>query len=177
MSEHEFFSALTGSPNDLALAVQALRTSGQAFCLIGGLAVNQYTEPMVTLDADFAITAAHGAAAALRAVGFAVEEFPYSLNALLPGSRLRIQITINNRYGSFPSRAIDGTLFGVEMPIACLADVVQGKLWAATDPARRKTKRLKDELDLIRLAESHPQVFTLVPSGILPGLDEIRPKL
>jgi hypothetical protein len=60
------------------------------------------------------------------------------------------------------------------MPVACLADVVQGKLWAATDPARRASKRAKDAADLIRLAESHSQVFALVPPGTLPGLDEIR---
>jgi hypothetical protein len=177
MSDAEFFAGLTGSTCDLTLAVQALRASGQPFCLIGGLAVNHYADPVVTLDADFAIAAATGAAAALRAAGFAVEEFPHSLNALLPGSRLRIQITINNRYGSFPSRAVAGTLFGVAMPIASLPDVVQGKLWAATDPTRRRSKRTKDEADIIRLAESHPQVFDLVPAGILPGMDEIRPHL
>jgi hypothetical protein len=175
MSDHEFFSGLTGSVNDLALTVQALRATGQPFCLIGGLAVNHYSEPMVTLDADFAITSATGAVAAFQAAGFVVEEFPHSLNATLPGSRLRIQITINSRYGTFPSRAVTGTLFGVEMPIASLPDVVQGKLWAATDPHRRRSKRSKDETDLIRLAELHPQVFALVPAGLLPGLDEIRP--
>jgi hypothetical protein len=177
MSEAEFLAGITGSPNDLALAVQALRASGQPFCLIGGLAVNHYAEPMVTLDADFAIAGAAGAAAALQVVGFVVEEFPHSLNATQPGSRLRIQITINNRYSAFPARAIAGTIFGVEMPVACLEDVVQGKLWAATDPARRKSKRSKDETDLIRLAESHPIVFDLVPAGTLSGLDEIRPPL
>ncbi len=175
MTEAEFLAGLTGSPNDLALAVEALRACGQPFCLIGGLAVNRYAEPMVTLDADFAVAAATGAADALRAAGFTVEEFPHSLNAALPGSRLRIQITVNALYGSFPSRAIAGTLFGVEMPIACLADVVQGKLWAATDPARRRSKRAKDEADLIRLGELHPEVFALVPAGLVPGLDEIRP--
>jgi hypothetical protein len=41
MSEAEFLAGITGSPNDLALAVQALRASGQPFCLIGGLAVNR----------------------------------------------------------------------------------------------------------------------------------------
>ena len=177
MSEAEFLAGLTGSPNDLVLAVKALRASGQPFCLIGGLAVNHYAEPVVTLDADFAITAATGAAAALRGAGFAVEEFPDSLNAMLPGSRLRIQITMNSRYGSFPTRAVTGTLFGVELPIASLADVVQGKLWAATDPKRRRSKRTKDEADLIRLAESHSEVFDLVPAGIVVGMDEIRPQL
>lgn len=175
MSEAEFFSGLTGSDNDLRAVVDALRASGQPFCLIGGLAVNHYAEPMVTLDADFAIAAATGAAEALREAGFKVEEFPHSINALYPGSRLRIQITINNRYGGFPSRAVHGTLFGVEMPIACLADVVQGKLWAATDPSRRSTKRQKDAVDLARLAEFHPEVFAMIPVGTFPGVDEIRP--
>jgi len=174
MSEAEFFSGLTGSPNDLALTVRALRSTGQPFCLIGGLAVNHYAEPMVTLDADFAITTAAGAAAALQTAGFVVEEFPHSLYAVLPGSRLRNQITINSRYGSFPSRAVIGTLLGVELPIACLADVVQGKLWAATDPTRRTTKRQKDAVDIARLAEKHSEVFEMVPLGILQGLDELR---
>ena len=176
MSEAEFFAGLTGSPNDLALVVRALEATGHAFCLIGGLAVNHYSEPMVTLDADFAIVTATGTPAALRAAGFVVEEFPHSINATLPGSRLRIQITINSRYGPFPGRAITGVLFGVTLPIACLADVVQGKLWAATDPARRRSKRAKDEADLLRLAELHPQVFTFIPPGTVPALDEIRPQ-
>lgn len=175
MSEAEFFAGLTGSANDLALAVGALRECGQPFCLIGGLAVNHYAEPMVTLDADFAIAAAAGAPESLRAAGFEVEVFPHSLNATLPGSSLRIQITVNNRYGAFPSRAVDGVVFGVAMPVACLADLVQGKLWAATDPTRRRSKRAKDEADLIRLAELHPEVFASVPAGLIPGLDEIRP--
>ncbi len=176
MSEAEFFAALTGSPNDLALAVQALRACGQPFCLIGGLAVNHYAEPMVTLDADFAITTGTGATGAFRSAGFIVEEFPHSINATLPGSRLRIQITINSRYGAFPSRAIAATVFGVPLPVASLADVIQGKLWAATDPARRASKRTKDTADIMRLAEQHPEVFTMVPVGVLPSFDEIRPK-
>lgn len=174
MTEAEFFSGLTGSSDDLGAVVDALRASGQPFCLIGGLAVNHYAEPMVTLDADFAMASASGAADALRAAGFTVEEFPHSINAAFPSSRLRIQITINSRYGGFPGRAVTGTLFGVEMPIASLPDVVQGKLWAATDPARRRSKRAKDAADLIRLAELHPDVLELVPVGAIPALDELR---
>lgn len=175
MSEAEFFAGLTGSPNDLRVVVEALQASGQPFCLIGGLAVNHYAEPMVTLDADFALTSPVGAADCLRRAGFLVEEHPYSINAALPGSRLRIQITVNGRYGGFPARAVPGVLFGVQMPVACLPDLVQGKLWAATDPARRATKRRKDALDLARLAEACPNVFTLIPPGTLAAVDEIRP--
>lgn len=175
MSEAEFFAGLTGSTNDLQVVVEALQASGQPFCLIGGLAVNHYTEPMVTLDADFALASPLGASDCLRRAGFVVEEHPHSINAALPGSRLRIQITVNGRYAGFPSRAVPGVLFGVRMPIACLADLVQGKLWAATDPGRRATKRRKDALDLARLAETCPDVFDLIPPGTIPAVDEIRP--
>ena len=44
--------------------------------------------------------------------------------------------------------------------------VTQGKLWAYSDPSRRFSKRKKDELDLIRLAESHPELIALYPSDL-----------
>jgi hypothetical protein len=76
--------------------VGALRATGHPFCLIGGLAVNHYVEPVVTLDADFAITTGAGVAEVLRGAGFTVETHPHSVNAALPGSRLRIRITVND---------------------------------------------------------------------------------
>ncbi|MEY4327177.1 MAG: hypothetical protein RIS24_3348, partial [Verrucomicrobiota bacterium] len=120
ISEAEFFAGITGSGNDLARLVATLRSTGTLFCLIGDLAVNQYVEPVVTLDADFTITASDGVRKALEEAGFVVEAFPYSMNATQPGSRLRIQITINHRSGSFPSRAIEGVVFGVPVPVASL---------------------------------------------------------
>ena len=175
MSEQEFLAALTGHDSDLRLAVEALRAAGQPFCLIGGLAVNHYVEPVVTLDADFAIAASTGLASNLQAAGFGVVEFPHSVNAQLPGSRLRIQITVNSRYGSFPARAAEGELFGVRLPIAALEDLVQGKLWAFSDASRRASKRAKDRADLIRICEAHPRIITLIPPGLVPEVDDLRP--
>ena len=40
VSEEEFLAALTGHDSDLKMALEALRATGQPFCLIGGLAVN-----------------------------------------------------------------------------------------------------------------------------------------
>ena len=174
MSEAEFFAGITGSENDFALVIRALAASGEAFCLIGGLAVNRYAEPVVTLDADFAIAAAGGAAEALREFGFEVKEFPHSLNAQLPGSRLRIQITVNSRYACFPGRAEDWEMFGVRVPVARIEDVVQGKVWAASDETRRPTRRQKDRLDLARLAESNAEVISLIPAGLVPEVDAMR---
>src|SRR5687767_11366001 len=132
MTEGEFLAGITGSDADLKRAVAALRASGQPFCLIGGLAVNNYSEPVVTLDADFAVAAAPGIPTALQAQGFEVE-FSHSINARLPGSRLRLQFTINSHYASFPKRAVQGVVFGIAMPVAALEDVLQGKLWAFSD--------------------------------------------
>ncbi len=55
-------------------------------------------------------------------------------------------------------------------PVACLEDVVRGKLWAYDDPRRRLSKRKKDELDLIRLAEAHPELESLYPKELLEQL-------
>lgn len=175
MTEAEFFAGVTGSESDLRLAVEALKNSGQAFCLIGGLAVNHYAaEPMVTLDADFAIAAGTGLAESLHDRGFRVESFGHSINAQLPGSRLRFQVTVNSRYVGFPVRAVQGQVFGVEMPIASLPDLIQGKLWAVQDSTRRASKRAKDRADLIRLCESQPKAIALIPSGLIPEVDALR---
>lgn len=174
MTEAEFMAGVTGRSDDLARAVDALRRTGHPFCLIGGLAVNCYVEPVVTLDADFAIASGVGVAETLGRAGFIVESHPHSINATLPGSRLRIQIAINDRYAEFPSRAKEMEVFGVRIPVASLADLVQAKVWAATDPARRLSKRQKDKLDLTRICEAYPEMIGFVPVGLVPEIDQLR---
>jgi hypothetical protein len=103
-----------------------------------------------------------------------VEEHPPSLNAQLPGSRLRVQVTLDERYHAFPSRAVVAEVFGVRLPVAALGDLVQGKLWALADPQRRASKKAKDKADLIRICESHARIIPLIPPGLLPEVDELR---
>jgi len=55
--------------------------------------------------------------------------------------------------------------------VACLEDVTQGKLWAWGDPQLRLSKRKKDELDLIRLAEAWPELRAMYPREILEQID------
>ncbi len=52
------------------------------------------------------------------------------------------------------------------MKVASLEDVTQGKIWAYSDPQRRLSKRKKDELDLIRLAEAYPALKAKYPSQL-----------
>jgi hypothetical protein len=57
MTAEEVFESVTnGGASDFAVAVEILSRFGP-WCLIGGLAVNCYVEPVYTVDADFAISA------------------------------------------------------------------------------------------------------------------------
>jgi hypothetical protein len=129
----------------------------------------------VTIDAEFAIAAVSGAAQALASVGFVVEEFSHLIDLTLAGSHVHIQITVNSRYGDFPPRSRTASVLGIPIPVGAQTEVVRGKLRAATDPSLRQSKRLKDELDILRLAEAHAEVFDMVPPGLIPALKAIRP--
>jgi hypothetical protein len=161
-----------GGATDFARLIAACEAFGP-YCLIGGLAVNCFVEPVYTLDADFVVIASNLAALAthLRAQGFMTEEHPPSLNAVAPASQLHIQFPTDGRYQSVLARPVDAEVLGVQVKIACLEDVTQGKLWAYGDPRRRLSKRKKDELDLIRLAEAYPYLKTLCPDELREQLD------
>ena len=66
---------------------------------------------------------------------------------------------------------MEAEVLGVRVKIASLEDVTRGKLWAYCDPRRRLSKRKKDELDLIRLAEAHPELRSLYPRELQEQLD------
>lgn len=138
------------------------------YCLIGGLAINCYVEPVYTMDADFAVAASHLNALKqhLLELGFKVEDQEHSLNAIRTGSQLRIQFTKDPRYASFPARAEIRETLGLRLRVASLPDLVQAKIWAWSDPHRRLSKRKKDELDLIRIAERYPQHLLQLPYTI-----------
>ena len=139
-----------------------------AWCLIGGLAVNCYVEPVYTLDADIVVIASELPTIKdeLIAAGFNVEEFPHSLNAKMANSDLRIQFTLDPRYQDFVADTELHDVLGQLVPVASLANVVRGKTWAWNDAKRRLSKRKKDELDLIRIAEGYPELRDLMPEEI-----------
>ena len=93
------------------------------------------------------------------------------LSAQAPRSDLRIQFTTDERYQVFLTRAVESEVLGIRVGIASLEDVTQGKLWAFSDPRRRLSKRKKDELDLIRLAEAYPELKSCYPAELQAQLD------
>lgn len=135
------------------------------YCVIGGQAVNTYVEPLVSLDLGLVV--AVNSMEAVRAIltdPYRVEEFPHSLNVRLPGSDLRVQFQTDPRYSDFVTRSNRRSVLGMQMPVASLHDVLQGKVWAATDQSRRPSKRRKDLLDIERLVEAFPNLLSLVPA-------------
>jgi hypothetical protein len=67
---------------------------------------------------------------------------------------------------------VEAEVLGARVKIACLDDIVRGKLWAYADPKRRLSKRKKDELDLIRLADAYPSLKAGYPPEIVKQLDQ-----
>jgi hypothetical protein len=168
MTASEVYESVTGSgSSDFAILVTILNKHG-SWCLIGGLAVNCYVEPVYTLDADVVVISAALPAIKdeLIAEGFAVEEFPHSFNARMPGSDLRIQFSLDPRYQDFPKQARVAEVLGQRVPVASLDDVIRGKIWAWSDEKRRATKRKKDELDLMRILEKYPETRDSMPEAI-----------
>ena len=164
MTAQEAYELTTqGGATDFARLIQACEVFGP-YCLIGGLAVNCYVEPVYTLDADIVVvsTSLPKLSTYLREQG---------VNAQTPGSKLRIQFTTAESYQAFLGRSVEAEVLGIRVRVACLEDITRGKLWAYSDPQRRLSKRRKDELDLIRLAEAYPGLRSLYPKELIEQLD------
>ena len=167
MNEREFLNRAANGQGDFLSEVLALLETRTSFCLIGGLAVNAYAEPVVSLDMDVVVIADQlDRLVEVLQTRFAIRRFPHSVNVSSPSSDLRLQIQTDGRYQPFVARAARQRVLGYELPVAALEDVLQGKLWAYADETRRPSKRQKDLADILRLAETHPHLNEMLPEGI-----------
>ena len=164
-----FWKAVVADRTDLlGHLTEMFAAHGIRYCLIGGHAVNAYVEPLVSLDLDIVVAVEQlPAVESLLREAFLVERFPHSLNVSQPGSALRVQIQTDPRYADFVDRAAVRDVLGIPLPVTAIEDLLQGKVWAATDPSRRRSKRRKDLLDIERLIESYPQLRDRVPATVL----------
>ena len=168
MTKKEFFKAVSNGEEDvIQIFLDALSTANVDYCVIGGLAVNAYAEPVVSLDLDIVI-AINEIETACKAVEdhFKIERFAHSVNLSSNKSDLRIQLQIDQRYQDFIARAAIHHVLGYEMKVAIVEDVLQGKIWAYSDEQRRKSKRQKDLADIIRLIETYPHLVDQLPDPI-----------
>ncbi len=151
----------------LKVIFEMLRKVRAGYCVIGGLAVNAYVEPVVSLDLDIVIVAGEiEKFLLLAAKKFKVERFPHSINLTARKSDLRIQVQIDARYQEFIERAVSKKVLDRQMRVACLEDVLKGKLWAYADQKRRMSKRQKDLADIYRIVEAYPKLKKFLPKKL-----------
>jgi len=168
MTKKEFLNAVSNGKEDIIqIFLDALTTSKANYCVIGGLAVNAYAEPVVSLDLDI-IVAAENIEVVCKTIEayFKIERFAHSVNLSSDKSDLRIRLQTDPRYQDFINRATSHTVLGYKMKVASVEDVLQGKIWAYSDKQRRKSKRQKDLADIVRLMEVYPSLTDLIPASI-----------
>lgn len=169
MTAKEFLRTISNDqPDVLRLLLDILRETKSAYCVIGGLAVNAYVEPLVSLDLDIVTIAANVDAVCQMAEskGFRIERFAHSVNLSVPKSDLRVQIQTDARYQEFIASAEKRDVLGYEMFVACKEDVALGKTWAYLDSTRRRSKRQKDLTDILRLVEAYPDIAKSLPESV-----------
>jgi hypothetical protein len=169
MTGKQFYDWQTGGgTNDVMRLVDCLERADVDWCVIGGLAVNHWArQPMVTQHVDFvvAVEAVERTVTLLEEAGFRSERFDWSIN-FKGGSRVLLQLSTEEFYRDFPSRAVPADVHGILMRVASLEDTLHGKMRAWSDPQRRQSKRIKDLADIARLLEVHPHLWDLLTDDL-----------
>jgi hypothetical protein len=169
MTGKQFFDWQTsGGTNDVMRMVDCLERADVAWCAIGGVAVNHWAkQTMVTQDVDFVVAAEsiERTVSLLEEAGFCSERFAWSIN-FKGHSAVTLQLSTEDFYRDFPSHAVAADVNGILLRVASLEDTLRGKIQAWSEPARRRSKRLKDLADIARLVEAHPHLREMLPDEL-----------
>jgi hypothetical protein len=169
MTAKQFFDWQTsGGTDDVMRMVDCLERADIAWCAIGGVAVNHWArEPMVTQDVDFVVAtdAVEQTISLLEAAGFQAEAFDWSVN-FKGRSKVSLQLSTEDFYREFPTRAVAADVHGILLRVASLEDTLRGKIKAWSTLERRQSKRIKDLADIARLVEAHPELWSLLTDDL-----------
>jgi hypothetical protein len=141
-------------------AARVLRRVGVPFALIGGVAVGHHSGvPRATVDVDLAVRSNVDRsllAQAFQREGFERRgEFAHSSN-FRHRSGEPVQLAFDSEFDAMIERAEQLALADQTIPVVTRADLIAMKRRAAGDPARRRSKRLRDEADLALLEGDVP---------------------
>jgi hypothetical protein len=140
--------------------VRALDRLAAPHALVGGVAVGLRSGvPRATVDTDIAVRSAVDrqsiidalAAAGLRLTG----TFAHSLNFRHPSGE-PVQLCFDPGFDPMIDRAEPLDVGGVRIPVVTTADLIAMKERAAADPARRRSKALRDQADIALLRGDVP---------------------
>ncbi len=168
MTKKEFINLISNGYEDvIGNFLKLLDDNGINYCVIGGLGVNAYVEPVVSLDLDIVVVAEAIEKLLVKAEKFfKIERFPHSINMNTEKSDLRIQIKSDPRYQKFIHGSVIMDVMGYDMKVAAVDDILTGKIWAYLDKERRKSKRQKDLADIFRIIEKYPELKKLIPDSM-----------
>lgn len=136
----------------LVEAARILDGAGVGYALIGGVAVGVHSgTPRATLDVDLAVRSTIDrrlVVNALTQAGFTLSgEYPHSVNLRHPGGE-PVQLAFDTRFDPMIERAESLSVSGYDVRIVCKDDLIEMKRQAAADPARRRSKALRDQADI-----------------------------
>lgn len=157
-------SALPDKLSAIRAAVAVFQRHGASYALIGGVAVGVRSGvPRATLDIDFAIPTALDRAPLVQefvAEGFQPRgQFAHSLNFVHPSGE-PVQLAFDVEFDAMIARAELVDLGEQQLRVVTKDDLIAMKRRAASDPARRRSKALRDQADIALL------------EGDVPGEDE-----
>ena len=154
-------SSLPDKLGALRAATSALSTARVGHALIGGLAVGIRSGiPRATLDIDFAVPSGSDRAALgkiLVAASFQlIGSFAHSIN-FKHDSGEPLQLALDPAFDAMIERAEPLTVGSFTVHVVTKADLLAMKRRAAADPARRRSKALRDVADIALLEGDVPE--------------------
>jgi hypothetical protein len=144
----------------LADVVRALDGLGARYAVVGGVAVGiRSGVPRATIDTDVAVrSTTHREAivaafseGGLRHTGTHAHSINFRHRSGEP-----VQIVIDPEFDAMIDRAEPLDLGGIRAPVVTTADLIAMKERAASDPARRRSKALRDQADVALLRGDVP---------------------
>lgn len=175
MTAKQFYDWQTcGGTDDVMKLVSCLEKADIEWCVIGGIAVNHWAEhPMVTQDVDFVVAtqSIDRAVTSLEKAGFKAEKFDWSIN-FEGQSAISLQLSTEDFYKDYSSKAVAADVHGILMRVASLADTFKGKIKAWSTKERRQSKRIKDLADIARLVETHAELWQLLPEILKEKIEQ-----
>lgn len=141
-------------------ATSLLDALGVPYALVGGVAVGLRSGvPRATIDTDLAVSSRSARSAvvdSLVGAGFTLRgEFTHSVN-FLHVSGEPVQIVFDPGFDAMIDRAEPIDLGGITIRVVTTADLIEMKERAARDPARRRSKALRDQADVALLRGDVP---------------------
>ncbi len=168
MDAKTFFNAVTDSKIDfLQEFIDIINELNINYCVIGGLAVNNYTDPYVSRDIEIVIVANKiEKLVTVLKKRFRVKELIKSINVTTPLSALIIDIKTDKRYQAFLNGTQLGHVVGYDLMVASIEDVLQGKVWAWENPKHKYSEKVQDWTYIARIIEKYSHLMPKLPKDM-----------